>query len=495
MFYSNVHYAMELTEVSLQSWLAVIFVVLLNYFRILAYDNGLHDCKGDAYDDHYDDHHDDDHRRLAGGDDGAEFHLTKDCADWGSEYFLFCGGMLIAFGFAVCFANYWSERKIAIVGNFYTIEDQSLKLKSMGDASLQRNGSGRELVEKSEDVWHVCSLRKVLEEKKIEEYHHHISQERKVKEFLRMLTHCFMNRKTTKIQTVEELKSLKLANKAKIKATDGAQSSLKDKTYRAGAVTGEDRNIHPLLFEFDDPLFFKNRKAHKFLTECFQMLMALFIAMYLTNYLFVAQHSRSFGVFVVATVAEIIVMLIQMGYLQDATCNLLAITSLLNEAAELVCEEDHIKSKTLPEIRKEIEALTPEGQTLHDHLLSVYKFVNLDGDGGIGLKEFSSLLFTVDLILPDNEVEILFRAVDSNGSGIIEFDELYELFHSNSTLVSRAEEDGDANKMKELSHQTSKMDAHITQKKAKPNSIVPINDGGNEYFDIEKAQPSNEEKE
>jgi hypothetical protein len=489
---------MELTEVSIHSWLAVIGVVILNYIRILVYDNGLHDCVGDG-DDHYDDHHDDHHRNLE-GDDAAEFHLTAECADFGSRYFLFCGMLLILFGFAVCFANYWSERKVAITGKYWTEEQQVSVLKTRLNDEQGRcvSGSGRALVEISEEVWHVCSLRKVLEEKKIEEYHRHISQERRMKECIKGFTSCWSAKAASRVQTVEAIKDLKNANKSKLRRQD-SQASLKTKVSRAGAV-GDEKDQHPLLFEYDDPMFFKNRKAHKFLTECFQMLMALYIGMWATNYLFVSQHSTSFALYLVLTLIQVLIMLIQMSFLQDTACSLLAVTSLLNEAAEVMCEEDHIKAKLLPVIRKEIEELTPEGMSQSDHLLDVYKFVNFDGDdNGIGFKEFSSLLFTVDLILPDEEVDILFRAVDSNGSGNIEFEELLELFVPNSRLVSKKVEDGSSERMKLLSHQTSMATGGLSQTaspqlaalkgaKISPHSVVPMaNVNSDGFVDIESA--------
>ena len=486
---------MELTEVSLQSWLAIVVVIILNFIRIEVHDNGLHNCTGggDYHDDHHDDDHQDDHtRRALSGDDAAEFHLTKECANFGMSYFLFCGGLLIFFGFLVCFANYWSERKVAIVGKYWTHDDQISKLQELRNTEEGRSSSEHGLKEKSENVWHVCSLREVLEEKKIEEQHHHISQERMIKNFFRTCLHCCWQSKAAhKIQTVEAIKSLKNANKAKLAFSDFRQSSLMGKVLRVGAV-GEEKDEHPLLFEFDEPLFFNNRKAHKFLTECFQMLMALYFGMYLTNYLFVTQHSSHFGWYLAFTLVEMLVMLVQMSFLQDTACSLLAVTSLLNEAADVMCEEDHIKAKVLPKIRQEIEELTPDGTSLQDHLLSIYKFVNFDGDdSGIGIKEFSSLLFTVDLILPDNEVDILFRAVDTNGSGNIEFSELFELFHPNSTLVSMENEDGDTTKMKMLSHQTSMASVPVSKKK--PHTVVPMmeeNKNQNDAFtDVEMAEP------
>lgn len=482
-FPSNVYYAMELTEVSLESWLAIVVVILLNYLRNISYDNGLHDCLGDGED--YGDGQgygygeggeEDAHRRsLAGGDDSAEFHLTRECADFGSEYFLFCGGLLIFFGFLVCFANYSSEKKVAKVGKFWTHKDQVSKLTSLRNSEEGRISSERALVERSEDVWHVCSLRKVLEEKKIEEFHERISHERQVKGFFRSCLHCCWKRKIAhKIQTVEAIKELKNANKAKPGFADLHQSSLKGKVLRAGAV-GEEKNEHPLLFEFDEPLFFNNRKAHKFLTECFQMLMALYVGMYLTNYLFVSKHSSHFGLYLFGTLVEMLVMLVQMSFLQETACNLLAVTSLVNEATEMMCEEDHIKAKLLPKIRQEIVELTPEQTSLHEHLRSIYNFVNFDGDdNGIGPKEFSSLLFTVDLILPDNEVDILFRAVDTNGSGNIEFEELFELFRPNSKLDSMVDEDGDTKNMRMLTHQNSMAPLTATEGSYKPNSVVPL---------------------
>mmetsp|Transcript_2531 Transcript_2531/g.4589 ORF Transcript_2531/g.4589 Transcript_2531/m.4589 type:complete len:707 (+) Transcript_2531:49-2169(+) len=504
----NVYYAMELTEVSLMSWLAVIFVVILNYVRILVYDTGLENCTGaakgyypkynktsTAMDESQGDTSYEMERLLAGGDDAAEFHLTTECANFGSKYFVFCGGLLILFGFVVCIANYWSERKVAITGHYWTHEQQVSTLKNRLEEEAGRclSVSGRALVEVSEEVWHVCSLRKVLEEKKIEEFHHHISQERRVKECMNSITGiCWPNKRASRVQTVDAIKHLKLANKAKMKALDNKQESLKGKVQRAGAV-GEEKDEHPLLFEYDDPMFFKSRKAHKFLIEVFQMLMALFIAMWATNYVFVSQHSSNHAVYVVVTMIQFVILLIQMSFLQDTACSLLAVTSLVNEAAEMMCEEDHIKAKVLPIIRKEIEELTPEGMSLQDHLYNVYNFVNFDGDdNGIGLKEFSSLLFTVDLILPDNEVDILFRAVDSNGSGNIEFGELYELFHPNSMLVSKQVEDGDSRKMKMLSHQSSSTGAaaHSVPSKKKttaPHAILPIEGSTDNFVDLESA--------
>jgi Ca2+-binding EF-hand superfamily protein len=198
-------------------------------------------------------------------------------------------------------------------------------------------------------------------------------------------------------------------------------------------------------------------------------------------------------------------MLVQMSFLQEMACRLLAVTSVLNEAAEMMCEEDHIKAKLLPKIRQEIEELTPPDKDLKEHLDEIFNFVNFDEDlAGINLKEFSSLLFTVDLILSDNEVDILFRAVDSNGSGHIEFGELFELFRPNSTLVSKKIEDGDERRMKQLSHQEScahhpvdplpALHPHHHHPKTKPHTVVPIVSQSDLFADIESAGEQGEEQ-
>jgi|TARA_R100000005_G_scaffold79178_4_gene46366 Ca2+-binding EF-hand superfamily protein len=51
-----------------------------------------------------------------------------------------------------------------------------------------------------------------------------------------------------------------------------------------------------------------------------------------------------------------------------------------------------------------------------------------NGDGKIELKEFAALLEGLDALEPGEDPQVGFRAIDSDGSGVVEFDEFVAWF-------------------------------------------------------------------
>nr|WP_290746606.1 EF-hand domain-containing protein [Haliea sp.] len=51
-----------------------------------------------------------------------------------------------------------------------------------------------------------------------------------------------------------------------------------------------------------------------------------------------------------------------------------------------------------------------------------------NGDGKIELKEFAALLEGLDALEPGEDPQVGFQAIDSDGSGVVEFDEFVAWF-------------------------------------------------------------------
>jgi len=60
----------------------------------------------------------------------------------------------------------------------------------------------------------------------------------------------------------------------------------------------------------------------------------------------------------------------------------------------------------------------------------VFVHYDRDGSGAIDMAEFRALVATLGLLIPAEEVENTFRAIDLDNSGTIEFEEFYQWFHA-----------------------------------------------------------------
>jgi hypothetical protein len=194
--------------------------------------------------------------------------------------------------------------------------------------------------------------------------------------------------------------------------------------------------VHPLMFELDQIFLFESRRGYKFLVELYQILNALFIAMWLTNFALIAIESRHAVLYSILIAAGIFLMLYMLSFIQfHATC-ILAVTSLRNEASEWICEQDIMKSEILPRLREELLKLLDDKHFVKE-VTTIFNLVKDNRRNGISFKQFHELLKTLNLYFSDTEVKCLFRIVDTDGSGSIELSELKELLRVNSSLTSR----------------------------------------------------------
>ena len=209
-----------------------------------------------------------------------------------------------------------------------------------------------------------------------------------------------------------------------------------------GANENEDNEIHPLMFELDEIFIFQSRFLFKKMVELFQILNSLFIALWLTNFVFIALESRRPMLYTGLIIVAIVLMLYMLSFIQlHATC-VLALTSLQNDATEWICEQDIMKSEVLPRLGNELFKLLDEKKFDYE-IEMIFNLVKDLNRNGISLKQFHNLLQTLNLYLSKDEVNCLFRVMDTDGSGYIELCEVKELMRPNSSYVSKSKESPD----------------------------------------------------
>ena len=209
--------------------------------------------------------------------------------------------------------------------------------------------------------------------------------------------------------------------------------------------------FHPLLKKIDSIFFFGSRNMYKFFIQLILMLDALYLAIYATNLLPISLDSNRPVLFNVLMVLTILLMSILVSYLLVVSSILFCVTSLNNKGAEWMCEQEEIKRKVLPQLRREMLSFLNNSGDIETF------FSLVSGDGDININDFSNFLFTLDIHPSRKEIRALFRAVDADGSGGIDISELKTLLfeptrslarhlskiESTSTVNSRSDEDKD----------------------------------------------------
>jgi hypothetical protein len=238
-----------------------------------------------------------------------------------------------------------------------------------------------------------------------------------------------------------------------------------------------DAKNHPLAHELHSVFPFSSRELHEFLIQEMLLLDSLFLALWATNFITLSLHSTDQITFNLLFLIPIFLMTILNFLIMFLTSTLFAVTSLKNKGAEWICEQNDICEKVLPNLRREILNILPDGAT-DKRLVELYQLIAAmrccptdgllrveeggggeDGtekrqqqpggggaDGGISLEGFAELLRILDMHPSEKEIRALFRSMDkddrslslsrplgltpllcSSGSGSIELSELKAL--------------------------------------------------------------------
>jgi hypothetical protein len=475
-------YAIALTEVSIYSWLVIIMLAILNYIRIITVGSQNDVCHyrtppDEHHDDHHDDHATDDHaddghRMLSSGDDGAEFHVEADCADYYIGYFIFCGCLLFFMGVVISIITHNSEGKLldlalnTIVKNRRTKSDdigRALKALAGMESAVsaaraeryQRGASfsgtpansGPEasptptLSELDPDMadminddmcYHMVTLRAVLKAshhaEKTEHLRHQHENEMRMHKLLNLFC-CHskdLKAEDEKRDRINELRNRQKTFEMSMKRNShkAAESPFRNGVRRSNSLgskkeeDGEEWANHPLNCELNDVFVGGSREVYRHVIEAMLMLDALFLSLWVTHFILIAYESHSPKTYLTMSVLPILGNFVVTSYIQYHSNMLLAVTSLKNEVAVWMCEQDHIKSKTLPLLRREVKDIMeglPQDTSLEETIATIFELVNMDGDDRIVLNEFASLLFTLDIHLEDTETRVLFSAMDTDG--------------------------------------------------------------------------------
>lgn len=472
-------YAIALTEVSIYSWLVIIVLAVLNYVRIIAI--GSHDnvCSTRTGNGHHDEHHDDHgtddhatddgHRMLSSnGDDGAQFHVDSDCADYYIGYFIFCGCLLFLLGVIISLITHNSENKLLDLALNTIVKNRRDKSSDIGKAlkalagvekamesakalRYQRGSSfaspncdsappepsptptltdiDPDLADMINDdmCYHIVTLRAVLKANHHAEQQEHLRKQHEKEALIHKIFNIFCcHSKDLEAEELKKKRIQELRNKQKTLEISMKRMSIKGESpVRMGSMgsTKKDDNtdileLHPLNCELNDVFVGGSRELYRYVIEAMLMLDALFLSLWVTHFILIAYESHAPKLYLVMSVLPILGNFVVTSYIQYHSNMLLAVTSLRNEVAMWMCEQDHIKSKTLPLLRKEVKEIMaglPKDTSLEDTISTIFDLVNMDGDNRIVLNEFASLLFTLDIHLEDIETRVLFAAMDTDG--------------------------------------------------------------------------------
>lgn len=64
----------------------------------------------------------------------------------------------------------------------------------------------------------------------------------------------------------------------------------------------------------------------------------------------------------------------------------------------------------------------------NEELRENFDYFDANGDGKLDLKEFTSLMKALDALEPGESAALGFKAIDSDSSGVVEFDEFVHWF-------------------------------------------------------------------
>lgn len=303
----------------------------------------------------------------------------------------------------------------------------------------------RDLLDESH-VYHIVTLRVVLKDLKHEEEVEHIKREFERKEFIKRIYHniccCFLSSSDNEIENkkyrISELKEKEKKLESlenKFRETSGRQGEGMSVRYSIKKAKGESLKRPPYSTDSDDEsddeptheheltketnniFLFSDRILYKRMIEISLMLFALYTSLWVSHFIVIGSASSHENSYLIIVSASIIFIFILISYIQYHSNMILAATSLCNENAEWICNQDYVKSKTLPLLRNEIkEMLTKLSKTeFEEAIKEIFYLVNMDGDEKILLDEFATLLYTLDIHLTHAETRVLFRFMDMDG--------------------------------------------------------------------------------
>jgi hypothetical protein len=188
---------------------------------------------------------------------------------------------------------------------------------------------------------------------------------------------------------------------------------------------------HPLLKTIDSIFIFGNRNIYKYFIQLILMLDAFYLSLYVTNLISVSLESEHPIVFNLLMLGTVFIMSTLASYLLVVSSILFCVTSLNNKGTEWMCEQEEIKRKVLPILRREMLSFLDTSNDAETF------FSLISGDGDIKLTDFADFLFTLGMYPSQKEIRALFRAVDVDASGTIDLNELKALLFEPTKAFGR----------------------------------------------------------
>lgn len=401
-------------------------------------------------------------------------HIGEECADFLMHYFAFCGGALLVLVLLIACLTWYSESRLLRLATTKLTMDKSTALdkyrKILTALAIVEQGrfarapsrlmKSNMMIETPESlpqeskislddshVYHMVTLRAVLETKKYRD-ERKVNQDdfRRNEAFSQISSflccdYSFATKaeKRKQIQVLREKKleeyemSFKHSTKlTKIFGDSGflkgfdAKQPITEEGPRGGyirktqveseKVDDTEYENHVLNVEENSIFVGNNRELYRLTIEVTLMLYALYLSLWISQSIVLAKYSSAPVLNDILGVIPIVLVFMLTYYIQYHSNMLLAVTSLRNENAEWMCEQDHIKGKTLPLLRKEIMEIHARfDRNFEEAMDELFMLVNSDDDDKITLDEFSNLLHTLDIHLAKSETRVLFRAMDTDG--------------------------------------------------------------------------------
>jgi hypothetical protein len=255
---------------------------------------------------------------------------------------------------------------------------------------------------------------------------------------------CLTFRKSSDRPKINEklLESARALRRSSLKKGESAnleQTASVSETSRSdcGTEIFEDGNLleHPLLKTIDGIFLFSSRNIYKNFIQLILMLDSFYLSLYATNFISVSLESERPILFNVLILTTFLAMSVLVSYLLVVSSILFCVTSLHNKGTSWMCEQEEIKRKVLPLLRREMLLFL-------DNSNDVESFFSLiSGDGDIKLSDFADFLFTLGIHPSQKEIRALFRAVDADASGAIDLDELKALLFEPNKAFGRSLDD------------------------------------------------------
>jgi hypothetical protein len=204
-----------------------------------------------------------------------------------------------------------------------------------------------------------------------------------------------------------------------------------------------DGKTHPLAQELHSVFPFSSRELHEFLIQEMLLLDSLFLSLWATNFITMSLHSNEQIAYNLLFLLPIFLMTLLNFLIMFVTSTLFAVTSLKNKGAEWICEQNDICEKVLPNLRREILNLLPDGAT-DKRLEELYQLITAmrccptslvpetdtetekgkmkmrddAGEGvadeGISREGFAELLRILEMHPSEKEIRALFRSMDKD---------------------------------------------------------------------------------